>query len=688
MSYNGTMMNTRTLKGFTALIAGILLISGYSSFAAAPAPAITITPSAHGATLSWTMPQDASQYEVRFSMQAIDQVNFQNATLATQGGSDGHNATVSNLSSNTQYFFGLKITNVLGEDTFSFTNTTTLNDNLPPSAVIGFSGSAHVQSVTLNWTAPQGNDLSEYDVRVSDVLIDNQNFAQATHVQGAPAPLSGQAQTMDVGGLSPGTQYYFAIKILDTVGQSSPLATVSITTTQNGGGGGGGVVPVASVTDLLATSSQNGVNLSWITPQDNSLSQFIVRYSTSALTPANFDQGASVIAPLPMPGQTQTIHIGNLLDTQLYYFGVIAVNVVGTQSSLVTASTTTGVGVPPVMNVNATRVSATAATLSWNTPTSTTLAQFEIRYSTSALTDINFASGTLVGNAPFPISGSAQSMQINNIAQNMQWYFGIKVINVVGRASALATTSLSAQSNPPGGGGSGGGTGYYTGGSSSVSSTATSTSSSTNPVGSATTTQHGVTLTIPLGTIPTQTIFLESPLSEGVRFVLEPKNLYLKEGEIIQIVVKGMTNELNLTRAHMTMLYPQDILALDTVDYRGGWSPLFNNENKDNASFGIFSRGLTRTDVSQKESFVALFTFHALKEGKGIIEAGRGESVMITVLPRDNTPLVAVPQFLSANIFGALDLFHISPLVAEIISFLLVITLTLFIVMRRVNNKE
>jgi len=83
----------------------------------------------------------------------------------------------------------------------------------------------------LQWTAP-GDDgwvgrASKYDVRVSRTPITEQNFYWAGKVAGFITPnYPGGIETMEVTGLSPGVEYYFAVKTRDELGNWSPLSNV------------------------------------------------------------------------------------------------------------------------------------------------------------------------------------------------------------------------------------------------------------------------------------------------------------------------------------------------------------------------------------------------------------------------------------------------------------------------------
>lgn len=91
-------------------------------------------------------------------------------------------------------------------------------------------------SITLQWTAVGDDGLvgqaSRYDLRYSKTPIDATNFNLATAVLGAPKPSpSGAIETFKVGGLEQNTTYYFALRVIDNVGNASELSNVASGTT-------------------------------------------------------------------------------------------------------------------------------------------------------------------------------------------------------------------------------------------------------------------------------------------------------------------------------------------------------------------------------------------------------------------------------------------------------------------------
>ena len=105
-------------------------------------------------------------------------------------------------------------------------------DGTPPATIGNLDASAvYDKIVTLSWTAP-GDDgsvgiASGYDLRYSTAPINAANFSSATPVSPQPVPAaSGTAQSYVVFGLTPGSNYWFAIKARDDAGNWSALSNV------------------------------------------------------------------------------------------------------------------------------------------------------------------------------------------------------------------------------------------------------------------------------------------------------------------------------------------------------------------------------------------------------------------------------------------------------------------------------
>ena len=112
-------------------------------------------------------------------------------------------------------------------------------DDIEPAAVSDlayFPGSATADAIELQWTASadDGADFSSgpafsYDLRYrTDGTIIDANWDTATAVDGEPSPQSpGTAESMLVTGLASGTEFYFALRVIDESGNPSEISNTA-----------------------------------------------------------------------------------------------------------------------------------------------------------------------------------------------------------------------------------------------------------------------------------------------------------------------------------------------------------------------------------------------------------------------------------------------------------------------------
>ncbi|HEX9694852.1 MAG TPA: S8 family serine peptidase [Actinomycetota bacterium] len=142
-------------------------------------------------------------------------------------------------------------------------------DTTPPAAIGDLAaGAATETSVALTWTATGDDGIvgqaTSYDLRYSTEPIGAANFDSATPAPGVPAPgLSGAPQSFVVGGLIPGTTYYFAIKAIDESSNSSPVSNAVTATTLDD------LTAPSQVTGLAGIAGNGSAALSWDAATDN-----------------------------------------------------------------------------------------------------------------------------------------------------------------------------------------------------------------------------------------------------------------------------------------------------------------------------------------------------------------------------------------------------------------------------------
>jgi hypothetical protein len=100
--------------------------------------------------------------------------------------------------------------------------------------------------------------------------------------------------------------------------------------------------------------------------------------------------------------------------------------------------------------------SALSVVLTWTAPgddgNSGTAAQYDIRYSTSTITDLNWDAATQVTGEPDPqVAGSSESFEVTGLDPNTTYYFAIKVADEVDNWSGLSNVAsvTTADTEPP-----------------------------------------------------------------------------------------------------------------------------------------------------------------------------------------------------------------------------------------------
>ncbi len=108
---------------------------------------------------------------------------------------------------------------------------------------------------------------------------------------------------------------------------------------------------------------------------------------------------------------------------------------------------------PPTATISVT-TGKTTAVVTWTAVgdacTNATLAQYDVRYSTSSITECNFTSATQLPSIPTPGSpGTAECagfLAAGTLSCNTTYYFGWKVRDAAGNWSDLVTTSKATSS--------------------------------------------------------------------------------------------------------------------------------------------------------------------------------------------------------------------------------------------------
>ncbi len=166
-------------------------------------------------------------------------------------------------------------------------------DETPPAPVTDLAVAGVLMTqVDLRWTATGDDGLqgtaNAYDIRYAATPISEATWEDATPVDGEPKPApAGTLERMTVTDLQPATTYYFAMKVMDNVGNASELSNIVVFATSAG-------------TIVFEDTMENGQG-SWTIEGDESLwhlSQLRANSPTTAWyygqeESRNYDTGAS-----------------------------------------------------------------------------------------------------------------------------------------------------------------------------------------------------------------------------------------------------------------------------------------------------------------------------------------------------------------------------------------------------------
>lgn len=417
-------------------------------------------------TLTWTAPGDdgsagtVTDYEIRYSTAEITAGNFSSATRATGPdqkvpGGQTETVVVSGLTPGTRYWFALKAVDDAGNwSAMSNVVNALIQDQTPPAQVTDLRETAQTTtSITLGWTAP-GDDGStgtaaRYDIRYAASEITTANFGQAQAVQNPPTPqAAGAAESVTVSGLTQNQPYFFALKAYDDEDNESPMSNVATATP-----GVVDVTPPADVTTLAVQGrNETSVTLSWTAPGDDgnigTVASYDVRMSTAEITAANFDAALQVPGPstIVSAGLVQTLTVSGLTRGTPYWFALKAADERSNLSGIsnVVTATPDDVSAPQaVTDLAALAASDTSVTLTWKAPYDDSAAEavtrYEVRYSTSAITEQNFSSATEAPNPPAPLApGSDQLLLVTGLAAGATYFFAVKAFDEADNPSALS----------------------------------------------------------------------------------------------------------------------------------------------------------------------------------------------------------------------------------------------------------
>ncbi len=334
-------------------------------------------------------------------------------------------------------------------------------DNSPPAAVSNLSATSVTGTgLTLNWTSP-GDDgttgtATSYEIRYSTSPYILAAFSSGTVVGFPPSPaVAGTAQTKAVTGLSPSTEYFFALRTTDDAGNVSPLSNgLNVFTTA-----AADVTPPAAVGNLSVSSpAPTSLTVSWTSPGDDgstgTANAYDLRRSTSSINSGNFSS-ATQVSGMPGPavaGTAQSKVVTGLLEGTTYYFALKTqdeVPNISAISNVVSGTTLDGTAPAAVADLAVTGTTASTVSLSWTSPgddgSTGTATSYDLRYSLSSINSGNFSGASQATGEPAPaVAGTGQTFTLTGLTPSTTYYICLKTVDEASNASAVSNVPTGA----------------------------------------------------------------------------------------------------------------------------------------------------------------------------------------------------------------------------------------------------
>lgn len=212
----------------------------------------------------------------------------------------------------------------------------------------------------------------------------------------------------------------------------------------------------ATIADLTLSNATSGsIDLSWTASGDDDFTgtatSYDVRYSTSLIDDANW-ASATQLAGESSPaiaGTSESITVAGLTEETTYHFAIKVADEAGNFSALSNVpnlATIAGPDTTPPSAISDLTLSGPTAhtiTLTWTAPGDDanlkTAASYDIRYSTSLITEANWSSASQASGEPAPLTpGTSQSLTISGLITGYSYYFAIKTADEIPNVSDIS----------------------------------------------------------------------------------------------------------------------------------------------------------------------------------------------------------------------------------------------------------
>jgi len=411
--------------------------------------------------INWTSPGDdgdigtSSYYIIKIHTEDITESNWgeideyeQNITPQEAGNEEI--LIIVDLEPVTEYFIGIKAVdeseNISVLSNIAQAATTEIPDEIPPSAITDLQANPTEEIIELSWTSP-GDDGSQgiayyYEIRISQGEITELNWIDAELLEDPPVPMeSGSFQNYFIEDLQQGITYYFAIKAFDENNNVSPLSNVPSANLIIDN------ISPSAISDLQANPTDEIIELTWTAPGDDGTQgtafSYEIRISQETISEDNWSDNELLDdPPLPLEAGTSQYYIVENLEHEITYYFAIKTSDESDNISLLSNVPSTNLIIdiiPPSDITDLTVYEGSTSNLNtmkiqWIAPgdngTQGIADHYEIKYSTSEITEYNWESAVLFDDPPVPqVAGSLQFCYVNVLEPATIYYFAIKAFD-------------------------------------------------------------------------------------------------------------------------------------------------------------------------------------------------------------------------------------------------------------------
>ena len=384
---------------------------------------LTVVPENEQVTLTWLAPSDNGGAAITDYLVEYSADSGQSWNLFDDGVSTLTTATITGLTSGTEYVFRVNALNVVGSGSSSqnSSNFTPVTTPGAPSSVTGTAGDAQV---SLSWTAPSSNGGSAITDYIVQYSINGGSWT--TFNDGTSTSTSAT-----VTGLTNGSAYTFQVAAINAAGTGIHSASSL------------GVTPATTPgapTNVTGTAGASQVLLSWTAPAStggSAITDYVIQVKpASGGAWTTFSDGTSTSTSATVTGLT---------NGAAHIFQVAAVNGVGQGSYSASSSSVTPYTTPGAPTGVSGTSGNTQVSLSWTAPSSnggSAITDYVVQYSINGGSWTTFNDGT----------STSTSATVTGLTNGSAYTFQVAAINAAGTgihsASSLGVTPATTPGAP------------------------------------------------------------------------------------------------------------------------------------------------------------------------------------------------------------------------------------------------